>query len=64
LLKKCAADYGVGMKALEKSLAYVEQQPNATVSDVLLIKMWRDIAARNRGNMLKQTLLQITTYQI
>lgn len=44
-----------GMKALEISLAYVEQQPNATASDVLLIKRWRDIAARNRGSMLKQT---------
>jgi hypothetical protein len=34
----------VGIEALEKSFAYVEQQPTAIASDVLLIKRRRDIA--------------------
>jgi hypothetical protein len=32
---------------LTKALLYVEQQPNVTTSDILLIKRWKDIATNN-----------------
>lgn len=50
-----------GLEALEKALTYVEQQENATAADVLLIKRWRDIAAKNRSSA-KRVQLQITSF--
>lgn len=50
-----------GLEALEKALTYVEQQENATAADVLLIKRWRDIAAKNRSSA-KRVQLKITSF--
>lgn len=50
-----------GLEALQKALTYVEQQENATAADVLLIKRWRDIAAKNRNNA-KRVQLKITSF--
>ena len=36
-----------GAAALETALRYVEQQNDATAADILLIKRWRDNAAKN-----------------
>uniref|UniRef100_K7GGY3 HTH CENPB-type domain-containing protein n=1 Tax=Pelodiscus sinensis TaxID=13735 RepID=K7GGY3_PELSI len=44
-----------GVKALEAALAYVEQQGEATASDVMLLRRWRDLAARKRNKAGKQT---------
>lgn len=43
-----------GLNALETALKYVEQQPEAQAHDLLLIKRWRDIAARKRLDCRKQ----------
>lgn len=43
-----------GLTALEAALRYVEQQPEATPTDTLLFKRWRDIAAQKRCNIHKQ----------
>lgn len=47
-----------GFAALEKALTYVEQQPEATSADLLLLKHWRDVAARKRQTGLKQTKIK------
>lgn len=48
-----------GFASLEKALLYVEQQPEATAADVLLIKRWRDAAAKKRRTMkMKQTSIK------
>lgn len=43
-----------GTAALETALRYVEQQPEATTADILLVKRWRDIASRKRASSVKQ----------
>lgn len=43
-----------GFAALEKALIYIEQQPEATAADLLLLNRWRNIAARKRRCNLKQ----------
>lgn len=42
-----------GKQALEKALAYVEQQADETPSNVLLLRRWRDCAARHRSLSLR-----------
>uniref|UniRef100_K7FY89 HTH CENPB-type domain-containing protein n=1 Tax=Pelodiscus sinensis TaxID=13735 RepID=K7FY89_PELSI len=44
-----------GVKDLEAALAYVKQQGVATASDVILLRRWRDFAARKRNKAGKQT---------
>lgn len=46
-----------GLAALEAAMCYVEQQPEATATDNLLLRRWRDIAASKRCNVLKQKTL-------
>lgn len=46
--------HGEGVTALEAALRYVEQQEEATPTDVLLLKRWRDIAAKKRCQSQKQ----------
>jgi hypothetical protein len=43
-----------GMQALERSLQYIEQQPDATPTDILLLRRWRHYASRKRMTKLKQ----------
>lgn len=43
-----------GLNALELALKYVEEQPESIASDLLLLKWWRDIAAKKRMSKLKQ----------
>ena len=47
--------------AFETALLYVAQQPSATSTDVLLLKRWRDIAAKNRQT-LKLKQVPITSF--
>ncbi|XP_067215686.1 jerky protein homolog-like [Linepithema humile] len=46
-----------GLNALELTLKYVEEQSEATASDLLLIKRWRDIAAKKRMSKLNSLVL-------
>jgi enterochelin esterase-like enzyme len=50
-----------GLNSIETALAYVEQQREATATDVLLFRRWRDLAAKKRKEaqnyFLKKTLL-------
>jgi hypothetical protein len=39
---------------METALAYVEQQREATATDVLLFRRWRDLAAKKRKEAQKQ----------
>jgi hypothetical protein len=39
---------------IETALAYVEQKREATASDVLLFRRWRDLAAKKRRKAQKQ----------
>lgn len=43
-----------GFATLEKALLYVEQQPEATPADLLLLNRWRNMAARKRRSNMKQ----------
>ncbi|GJQ71348.1 hypothetical protein Trydic_g11081 [Trypoxylus dichotomus] len=43
-----------GFPTLRKALLYVEQQPEATLADLLLLNRWRNIAARDRRSNMKQ----------
>jgi hypothetical protein len=43
-----------GLEALERALLYVEQHSKATLSDVIFMKRWRDIAASSRRSTLYQ----------
>jgi hypothetical protein len=43
-----------GLNSIETALAYVEQQREATATDVLLFRRWRDLAARKRKEAQKQ----------
>lgn len=52
-----AMSHSDGYAALVSALRYVEQQPNATAADTLLLRRWRDIAARNRCSATKQKTL-------
>lgn len=46
--------HGEGVASLEAALRYVEQQEEATPTDVLLLKRWRDIAAKKRCRSQRQ----------
>lgn len=46
-----------GLNALELALKYIEEQEESNASDLLLIKRWRDIAAKKRISSLKQSSL-------
>lgn len=46
-----------GLAALETALLYVEQQPEATPSDTMLLRRWRDMTAKKRCTNLKQKTL-------
>jgi hypothetical protein len=43
-----------GLNSIETALAYVEQQSEATATDALLFKCWRDHAAKKRKEAQKQ----------
>lgn len=43
-----------GLAALDAAPRYVEQQAEVTQTDTMLLRQWRDIAAQNRGFILKQ----------
>jgi hypothetical protein len=43
-----------GLNSIETALAYVEQQREATATDVLLLRRWRDLAAKKRKEAQKQ----------
>lgn len=46
-----------GLAALDTALRYVEQQAEATPTDTMLLRRWRDISAKKRGSILKQKTL-------
>lgn len=46
-----------GTAALELALRYVEQQSTATPADVMVLRRWRDYAAKNRSSSQKQTTI-------
>jgi hypothetical protein len=43
-----------GLEELERALLYVEQHSKATLTDVIFMKRWRDIAASSRRSTLYQ----------
>jgi hypothetical protein len=43
-----------GLNSIETALVYVEQQREATATDVLLFRRWRDLAAKKRKEAQKQ----------
>jgi hypothetical protein len=43
-----------GLNSTETALAYVEQQREATATDVLLFRCWHDLAAKKRKEAQKQ----------
>jgi hypothetical protein len=43
-----------GLNSIETALAYFEQQREATATDVLLFRRWRDLAAKKRKEAQKQ----------
>jgi hypothetical protein len=43
-----------GLNSIDTALAYVEQQREATATDVLLFRRWRDLAAKKRKEAQKQ----------
>jgi hypothetical protein len=45
--------YGEGLNSIDTALAYVEQR-QATATDVLLFRRWRDLAAKKRKEVQKQ----------
>jgi hypothetical protein len=57
-----------GLNSIETALAYVEQQREATATDVLLFRRWRDLAAKKRKEAQKQipirNLLKNFNFQI
>jgi hypothetical protein len=42
------------LNSIETALAYIEQQSEATATDVLLFRCWRDLAAKKREEAQKQ----------
>jgi hypothetical protein len=62
-----------GLNSIETALAYVEQQRDATATDVLLFRRWRDVAAKKRKeaqnqvpitNFLKKLTLSFTNLHL
>jgi hypothetical protein len=48
------------LNSIETALAYVEQQREATDTDVLLFRRWRDLAAKKmKEAQIKKKILQI-----
>jgi hypothetical protein len=43
-----------GLNSIKTALAYVEQQREATATDVLLFRRWRDLVAKKRKEAQKQ----------
>jgi hypothetical protein len=43
-----------GLNSVETALAYVEQQREATATDVLLFRRWHDLATKKRKEAQKQ----------
>jgi hypothetical protein len=48
-------NHSEGLNSIETTLAYVEQQREATAEDILLFRHWRDLAAKKRKEAQKQT---------
>jgi tRNA A-37 threonylcarbamoyl transferase component Bud32 len=46
--------YNEGLNSIETALAYIEQQREATATDVLLFRRWFDPAAKKRKEAQKQ----------
>jgi hypothetical protein len=46
--------YTEGLEALEHALIYVEQHSKATLTDVVFMKLWQDVAASPRRATLYQ----------
>jgi hypothetical protein len=42
-----------GLNSIETALAYIEQQREATATDVLLFRHWRDLATK-KGRRLRR----------
>jgi hypothetical protein len=60
LTKKLKFPIGMRCNALTKALMYVEQQPNVTANDILLIKRWKYIATNNLWkSKTKQLTIQL-----
>jgi hypothetical protein len=62
-----------GLEALERALLYVEQHSKATLTDVIFMKRWRDIAVSSRRSTLyhknirdfvKRTIYKYISYSI
>lgn len=47
-----------GLQAIEKALSYIEQQPQVSPTDIMLLRRWREIAATNRRSVTKQKNLK------
>lgn len=58
LQKEETINHSEGVKILEAALTYIEQQPEATATDVMLLRRWRDLAARKRATASKQTSIK------
>jgi hypothetical protein len=43
-----------GLNSIKTPLAYIEQQREATATDVLLFRRWHDLAAKKRKEAQKQ----------
>jgi hypothetical protein len=43
-----------GLNSIKTALSYVQQQREATATDVLLFRHWRDLAAKKRKEAQKQ----------
>jgi hypothetical protein len=54
LSKADRMNHSEGLNSIETALAYVEQQREATATDVLLFGRWRDLAAKKRKEAQKQ----------
>jgi hypothetical protein len=46
-----------GLNSIETALGYVEQQREATTTDALLFRCWRDLVAKKRKEAQKQILI-------
>jgi hypothetical protein len=48
------SSHSEGLNSIETALAYIEQQREATTTDVLLFRHWHDLAAKKRKEAQKQ----------
>jgi hypothetical protein len=49
--------YSEGLNSVETALACIEEQREATVTDVPLLRRWHDLAAKKRKGAQKQILI-------